>query len=127
MIRLDKTTTKLQAFLAGAIATTNPTVTVTYKDDTPQQTPQGDTLSKGVVQFTILAGVTETDICAAPNQASVREIDAVTVFNADTASVTVTVCIDDSATNRILIKRTLTTLQTLYYENTVGWQIIATA
>lgn len=127
MIRLHRTDTKLQAFLAGAPATTNPTVTVFYKDDTPQETLQGGTLSKGNVQFTVLAAGTETDICAAPGQGAVREIDALTVFNADTASVIVTVCIDDNGTNRILIKRTLTTLQSLHYEHSSGWQIIATS
>ena len=125
MIYLDNTTRKLQAFLAGAAATTNPTVTVMYKDWTPQTDGDGVALiSSGKPQFTVLAGATETDICAAPNQGYTREISMVNVFNADTTNVTLTICIDDDGTNRIQLKKVLATLETLCYENGVGWFVL---
>lgn len=123
MIPLDTTTRKLQAFLAGAITTTNPTVTVSFFD-VPEQTKEDNSDYRRAPQFTVLAGVTETDICAAPNQGVVRHIEYVSIHNTDTASVTVSVVVDDGGTNRIQFHRTLLTRQTAVFTRQSGWQII---
>lgn len=123
MISLDTTNRKLQAFLSGAAATTNPTVSVFFHD-LLRQTKDDQSEYPRAPQFTVLAGTTETDVCAAPEQGTTRHIDGVQVFNADTAAVTVTVCIDDSGTNRILVKRQLQVGQTLFYENGYGWDVV---
>ena len=128
--RSSATTQKLQAFLGGAAATTNPTVTVGSYIVPPQSKtvsgPSGSIAGdpseyRSAPQFTVLAGATETDIADAPPEGSVKDINYISIYNADTASVTVTVCVDDNATNRILIKATLATLETLYYEDKQGW------
>ena len=123
MIALDATTRKLQAFLAGAVAATNPTVTVIYYD-LQQQTKTDFSEYRRAPQFTVLAGATETDVCAAPALGIVRHIEEIQVYNADTATVTVTVCVDDGGTNRILVKQALLTTETLQYQHGIGWSII---
>jgi len=116
-------TQKLQAFLSGAASSTNPTVTVVSYIRPPQAKPSFDEYVRGN-QFTVLAGVTETDIAAAPPQGNVKDIIYISIYNADSASVTVTVCIDDNGTNRILVKQTLATNETLEFTETFGWKVI---
>jgi hypothetical protein len=121
LTNFDSTTTqKLQAFLSGAAATTNPTVTVeSYIVGTNDKPDFSDYAE--APQFTVLAGATETDIASAPEQGCCKKIPYIGIFNADTASVTVTVCIDVAGTYRILIRATLATLESLYYEDGRGW------
>lgn len=125
MIALDSSTRKLQAFLSAAATTTNPTVSVMYHD-VPKVSGADYSFPEppAVPQFTVLAGVTETDVCAAPNQGVVRHIDAISVYNADTVDAVVTVCIDDNGTNRILIKQSLSSFDTLQYEDSRGWEVV---
>ena len=120
-IPLDTPNRKLQAFLASAAATTNPTVTV-YFYDTLSQTKAEVSEPKRAPQFTVLSGTTETDICAAPAQGTTRNIVGIHIYNPDTASVTVTVCIDDSGTNRILRKETLLPSSSLSWTPDYGWE-----
>lgn len=124
MIRLHKTTTKLKAYLAGAAATTNPTVTVGFYD-VPRQGKTDMSEYQGAHQYTVLAGATETDVCAAPLlDGTVRNIDYINVYNADTASVDVFIVVDDAATNRIQVKITLATTETALWTAASGkWNI----
>lgn len=122
MIPLTSTTDKLQAFLAAAAATTNPTVTVVFYD-VPQHAKTDTSDYRRTRQFTVLAGTAETDICAAPGQGTIRHIEYINIYNADTANVTVTVAVDDNATNRILRKAALSPAQTLFWTPEHGWQI----
>ena len=125
MISLDTTTRKLQAFLAGAAATTNPTVTVVYYD-VPQQTKVDFSEYRRAPQFTVLAGATETDVCDAPNQSVIRNIEYIAIYNADTATVTVTVCVDDNGTNRIQAKVVLLTGETCCWSAKSGdWSLVS--
>ena len=117
------TTQKLQAFLSGAAATTNPTVTVVSYIVPPQAKPDYSEYRRAP-QFTILAGATETDIADAPPSGSVKDIIYIAIYNSDTAAVTVTVCVDDNATNRIECKVTLGVASTLYYEDGRGWYVV---
>ena len=123
-LRLDLTTRKLQAFLGGAAATTNPTVSVSYTDY-PNRTKDDFSRYLGAMQFTVLSGVTETDVCAAPLAVGmVREIDYISIYNADTAGVVVTICIDDNGTNRIQSVIALATTETLVWTPESGWNIV---
>jgi hypothetical protein len=124
MIPLDSDTRKLQAFLSGAAATTNPTVTVSFYD-VPQRSKEDFSEYRRSAQFTVLAGTTETDICAAPNQGTVRNVEIINIYNADTATVTVTICVDDNGTNRILAQIDLLTTETALWNSQSGdWQLI---
>lgn len=128
MIRLDKTTRKLQIVLGGAVATTDAECTVSYYD-VPSQTKLNDFSEyRGALQVSVSDDTTDVDICAAPTVAgTVRNIDYINIYNKDSASIQVTVKIDDGGTETILIRRTLTTLQTLFYEDGAGWIVIATS
>lgn len=124
MIPLDTTTRKLQAFLAGAVSTTNPVVTVVFYD-VPRGSKTDSSEYLKSIQFTNLNGVTETDVCAAPSvQGTVRNIQYINIYNADTASVDVFVVIDDNGTNRIQVKVTLATTESAVWTPTGGWQVI---
>lgn len=124
MIPLDTTTRKLQAYLSGAPSTTNPTVTVVFYD-VPRQAKTDNAEYLRSSQFTELAGVTETDICAAPVvQGTVRNIQYINIYNADTATVDCFVAVDDGGTNRIQVKVTLATTESAVWTPTGGWQVI---
>ena len=120
---LTSTTDKLQAYGSGAAATTNPTVTVLYHD-IPQEPKTDFAEYKYGRQYTVLDGATETDILAAPLQHGVvRVVDRIVVYNADTANFTVFVAIDDNTTNRIQVRKTLATLESLVGDEE-GWDAV---
>lgn len=124
MIRLQKLTTKLQAFLSGAAATTNPTASVGYYA-VPRQAKLDMSEYQGDMQYTVLAGATETDICDAPlENGIVKNIDYINIYNADSATVTVTVCIDDGGTNRIQVVMALLTTESAVWTPNSGWQVV---
>ena len=121
----SSTTQKLQAFLAGAAVTTNPAVTV-VSHLIPPQTVVGSVQDKDrpYPQFTTLAGATETDIADAPPAGYIKVIDTINVYNADTTTVSLTICTDDNGTNRILWKRQLTSGRSFYWSEKSGPQVI---
>lgn len=124
MIPLDTTTRKLQAFMSGAAVTTNPKVTVSYYD-VPRQEKKDTSEYLRTAQFTSLAGTTETDICAAPTvQGTVRNIEYISVYNIDSASVTVTICVDDSGTNWEQVQITLATTESAVWTPESGWNVV---
>lgn len=119
----------LQAVLGGAVATTQPKATVSYIDMNPATTAQVQA-QRGTTYQVPLNSTTDVTIASPPGASPagttgqsgyVRMIDYVGIYNEDTASVTVTVKIDDAGTERILIKATLATLESLYYEDGRGW------
>ena len=124
MIPLDASNRKLQAFMSGAAATTNPTVSLSFYDVLRgSKSDNSEYMRFG--QYTLLAGVTETDICdAPPSNGTVRNVEEIHIYNSDTAAVTVTVCVDDNTTNRVIIKQTLNVAETLSYSHNWGWYII---
>ena len=93
--------------------------------DVPRATKVDNSEYMRFPQYTVLAGATETDICAAPpSNGIVRNVEEIHVYNADTAAVTVIVCVDDNTTNRIIVKQTLNVAETLSYSHNWGWYII---
>lgn len=119
MIRLPSTTVKLQAVLSGAPATTQPQAIVCFSDDDATNATY-----TGGATVTVLTGSTDVDICAAPASGIVRDIDFISISNRDTASITLTVKYDISATDSTIIKVTLLTLETLQYTHGDGWKVI---
>lgn len=121
MIRLSGDTEKLQAFLAGAVATTQPDVMVSFKD-----APVGNDGQFGdYVKARTLSGASTVDICDAPVRAAVREIEGISIRNNDTASVTLTVQLLSGSTARQIIAVTLLTGEHLFYSHVHGWQALA--
>ena len=71
---------------------------------------------------TALNSNTDVTILAAPGtNGQVKEPVGVSIFNKDTANVTVTVKTDDGTTERIIIKRTIGADETLHYMKGIGW------
>ena len=124
MYILNETDQNLQVVLIGAVAANQLQCTVVYHEEIPTE-------RRDIRLFTTLNdtnNTTDVTILAAPTLINyVRVIKGITIYNKDTASATVVVKLDDNGTETIFIRRTLTTLQTLHYEDGVGWQIIATA
>lgn len=117
MIRLTATTEKLQAVLAVAVAATQPQAIVCYSDQTA-------TGYSGGKQVTALNSTTDVDILAAPAASTIRDVDYLSIFNRDSASITVTVKYDISATDSIIITVTLLTLETLQFVHGAGWSCL---
>ena len=115
MIRLDSTTRKLQAVISSAVTTTSPSTVVCFYD----QNKEGAE-TKGAVQLSSVSTV-DVDICAAPQQGFVRCIDNIQIYNSDTANMIVSVKIDDSGVDTLLMKQTLSPSQTLFFEAQGGW------
>lgn len=118
MIRLDTTSRKLQAVMAGAKTTTEPQSVVSFYDES-----DAGMRTKGATKLANLNDTTDVDICAAPQQSYVRCIDFVEIYNADTVTQTVSVKIDESATDYILVKQVLAAGETLHYEDKEGWYV----
>ena len=115
MIVLD-TLTKLEAVLAGAVSANQPEVHVTYMDWNAN-----NELTAPATTRTALNSNTDVTILAAPTTSPRREVQEVMIYNKDTASVVLTVKTDDGTTERIILKITLATLGTMFYEKGRGW------
>lgn len=72
-------------------------------------------------------GATDVDICDAPQQNFVRNIESIHIHNKDTASVTMTIKIDDGGTETVLWYVILATLESATYEHGYGWKATTTA
>lgn len=119
MLALDNTGRKLEIILAGSVSANQPMATVTYRD---VAMPGGEELEGSVNVATNLAnGATAVTILPAPTQSVRREIENITIYNADTASVTATVRINDGTNTYTLFKTTMVTLGNLVYERGEGW------
>lgn len=124
MIYLDRTTRKLQAYLAGAVTTTQPQVTVFYYD-VPSQTKPSFEEYRGAMYEEETSGATPVDVCPAPLANGVtRNIQHICVHNKDTVAATVTIVIDDGGVDRFLKTSTLNANQSLVYEHGQGWQVL---
>lgn len=114
---LNSTIISLQAVLAGAVSANQPECHVNFTTWDTAGVP-----SKPGTQRTALNSTTDVTILSAPNTAGiVIEPTSISLYNKDTASVTVTVKTDDGTTERIIAKTTLLTLETLCYEKGQGW------
>ena len=120
---LDSTSLKLEAVLGGAVAANQPEVTVVFINYNVDGAP-----SKPATVRSALNSSTDVTILAAPSvDGHVREPQFISIYNKDTASVTVTVKTDDGTTERILHKATLATLEALQYEKGRGWYALTSS
>lgn len=117
MIHL-KATQKLQALLAGAVATLQPSFYVAFYD-------HAATTYGGNNQLGNLNDTTVVDICAAPTGATVRQVTFLQVRNRDSAAIVLTILLDVAGTDYELFKVQLETLETLTWVQGVGWQVLA--
>lgn len=119
MISLISTTQKLQVVLAGNVTTNQLVVNVVWTDENIEGLDTKYASKQSVTNQT-----TDVDICDAPQQNFVRNIETITVYNADTVASTVTVKIDVSTVETILVKQALNAGETLAYEHGAGFQVL---
>ena len=100
MLVLDTTTKTMTAAMAGAATTTNPAFVTAYSDDTGTSFTEGS--SDGA-----LNGTTQVTLVAAPAASTKRLIKSIFIQNKDTASVTLTITVNNNGTLRNLAKVTL--------------------
>jgi len=97
---LNATTKTIVAALSGAITTTNPVFTAAFADN------DGSTFTESASDGA-LNGVTSVTLVSAPAASTQRVIKSITIQNADTAAVTVTLSYNNNATLRTIVKVTL--------------------
>ena len=111
------TQTKLEAVLAGAVSANQPEVNINYIDWNPQVEQTKPALFRVALNST-----TDVTILAAPPATgTIREVLRASIYNKDTATVTVTVKTDDGTTERIDRKVSLLTGETIAFEKGRGW------
>lgn len=97
---LDGTAISIQVAMSTSAATTNPTFVATYADNA------GSGITEGATDGT-LNGSTDVTVVPAPTGSNRRVIKDITIYNGDSAAVTVFVKYDNNATQRALAKVTL--------------------
>lgn len=115
MIVLDSTSETLQIVLAGAVATNQLECYAAYRDITTTDYTPGSNV-------VLTNSTTDRNLVDAPAVSTQRVIDYVSIFNADTASATVTVKYDDTLIERVIHKATLATGEKLEFCEGVGWR-----
>ena len=94
---LDSTGASIQVAMSGAAATTNPTYTASYADN------NGSTFTEGANRGA-LSGSTDVTVVGNPASGYRRVVKDITIYNGDTAAVTIFIKYDVSATQRTIAK-----------------------
>jgi hypothetical protein len=97
---LDATTISIQVAMSTSAATTNPTFVATYADNA------GSGITEGATDGA-LNGSTDVSVVPAPASTYRRVVKDITIYNGDTAAVTLFVKYDNNATQRTIAKVTL--------------------
>ena len=120
MLVLQDTNDTLEVVLAGAITTNQLPVVTTWRDITAS----GYTPGRSNINTNSTTPITAV---AAPASSTYRVIDHISIYNADTASATVTVRVDDNSTEYVLTKVTLLTGERLEFQEGTGWNVFNAA
>jgi len=117
---LDTTSSSIELVLAGVVAATQLAISCAYTDMTASATT-------GRASVSTSNSTTSVTIIAAPAASTQRKVTSITVYNADTASATVTIRRNDSSALRPLVKIAVPSGYTLQYTDTDGWSVISAA
>jgi hypothetical protein len=120
MLVLQDANDTLEVVLAGAITTAQLPCVVTWRDITASAYVPGRSNAN-------TNSTTPVTLVAAPAASAYRVIDHVSVYNADTVNATVTVRIDDNATEYILNRVTIGPAERLEYQEGTGWSVYNSA
>lgn len=126
LVTLDNDTKKLQVLLGGSVSTTECPITAGYLDVRKDALAGGSEASPIAKSSDgITTGATAVDIVAAAPNGTRRRITDLSVYNADSAQVSITVRLYvNASTTRILYKATLQTLENLFYSESMGWYAV---
>lgn len=97
---LDGTAISIQVAMSTSAATTNPTFVATYADNA------GSGITEGATDGA-LNGSTDVTVVPAPTGSNRRVVKDITIYNGDSAAVTIFVKYDNNATQRTIAKVTL--------------------
>ena len=97
---LDGTAISIQVAMSTSAATTNPTFVSTYADNA------GSGITEGATDGA-LNGSTDVTVVPAPTGSNRRVVKDITIYNGDTAAVTIFIKYDNNATQRTIAKVTL--------------------
>jgi len=114
MLILDSTTKTIEVVLGQTVTANQLPVATSYRDITTTDfSPKSNLVTTN--------NTTETTIVPAPAASTQRVIDYIGVYNADTTAKDVTIQIDVSGANFILIKAQLGAGERLEYQEGSGW------
>ena len=117
-MNLDSTTERIRAFLGGAVATAQPHYLCSWVDHQVAAGMKVPGSSQGV-----LDSANPVVVVAAPNSAVQREVEMVSIFNADSGAVTLTVEHYDGANQRTWIVASLAIGGSAAWEKGGTWHI----
>lgn len=120
MIILNATNKLLEVLLGGAVATNEPTWISSYVDIAAATYLPGS--SDGAT-----TGAAAVTVVGSPSSNMQRQIKLLTVYNRDTAPVTVTVRYKNNATSREVVSAVLAVGSSLVYTDGEGWRVITSA
>jgi len=111
---LDTTTKSLEIYLGAIVTANQPQIVVFLVDHTSTTaTPKGfDTETNNTTPITMVG---------APDSSVQRQVKTISIYNADTSSVTIYVRLNNNGTYRLIIKTTLAPYETLHYKQETGW------
>jgi hypothetical protein len=108
----------LEIVLAGAVTTSQPEFHVDYV----LYNKEG-ALTKPATFRGALNSTTDVTLLASPQQGFIAEVRGASIYNKDTVAATVIVKTTDG-TDRIILRQTLQTLESLVWAPATGWSII---
>jgi len=111
MITLNSTVRKLELDLAGA-SSLPCAVIVSFIDRRTQ-----DQQDASGTQLSTSNGTSDVTICDAPRDGMTRDIQTISIYNPNGSSVVARVYYDESGTEYTIVQTTLTSGDTLFYED----------
>ena len=121
MIVVDIPGKSIEVVLAGAVATTQLPFVVNYTN-VSREGRKSIGSTDGTTNST-----TAVTILAAASSGARREVESISLYNADSGSVTATIRINNNSTTRIVVKVVLATLDHLIYTAAAGWFVMTSA
>jgi len=118
MIVLALDTTSLEMYLGGAVTTNELDWAVNYTQEFYMLGIVAEATNTGTSN-----GATDVTMLAAPIPGARRMVRSISIYNKDTVSATVTVQINITTADRIIISHALAAGETLHFENNQGWYV----
>jgi hypothetical protein len=115
MLILSQTTDKIQVVLGGTVVTNQAQCVASWRDITATPTYVA---GRSVANTN---NTTDVDLVASPATSTQRVIDFISIYNNDTAAITVTVKYDANGTDYVLANEIIEPGQTLYYTDSTAW------
>lgn len=117
MLILTATTDNLQAVLGGSVTANQLQCVASWRDVTTSAYTPGRTLA-------LTNNTTDVNIVPAPASSTQRVVDYLSIYNADTASATVTVKLDANGTEYVLFRAIIGAGERIEYQEGLGFRVM---